>query len=121
VGIHFVTNALPWCPTCRTQISGLVPNFTTRDVVGVMKVKCTSTNECDDKGESNKRMKRDDGEMVVENNSCSWSGLCADLKKHEDVCEFKVIPCNIQGCDHRCRRKDMICIFRGMGYFFILI
>jgi hypothetical protein len=102
------------CPTCRTQVSGSVPNFTARDMISAMKVKCIS--QCNDEGGANKRMKGDDGKMgAAESNSCGWSGLCEDLKKHEDICEFKVITCSVQGCDHQCRRKDMSVHLSGNG------
>lgn len=83
-------------------------------MISAMRVKCSS--QCTDEGGANKRMKGDDGNMgAAESNSCSWSGLCADLQKHEDVCEFKVITCSVQGCDHQCRRKDLSIHLSGNG------
>eukprot|EP00956_Cyclotella_meneghiniana_P018430 scaffold30656_cov62-Cyclotella_meneghiniana.AAC.6 len=90
------------CPNCRIDVTDFFPNFIVRDSIGSMEVKCP--HGCD---ESNKRARGNDGEAVPLACGCNWSGKCEDLQNHENVCDFKMIRCSIDGCNHECRRKDM--------------
>ena len=90
------------CPNCRVEVTGFIPNFIVRESIGSIEVNCP--NGCD---ESNKRARGDDGEAVPSTVGCTWTGMCQDLQNHENVCDFKMITCSIDGCNHECRRKDM--------------
>jgi hypothetical protein len=83
-----------------------IPIFPLRDVIGSMEVYCSSVTINDD--ESNKRAKGSDGEAVpITGDMCNWTGKYQDLQKHEKECEFQVVACELEGCNHQCRRKDM--------------
>jgi hypothetical protein len=69
-----------------------------------MAVKCP--NQCDD-NDSNKRTKSNDGQAVPTSDGCKWVGKYEDLQDHENICNFKMVTCEVEGCDHQCRRKDM--------------
>ena len=108
------------CPNCRLAVTGTVPNFTTRSLVGSMMVMCT--NEGGDDGFNNSSNKRaragENGESIVvaSGDRCNWTGKCSDLRSHQNVCNLEVITCSIEGCDHRCRRKDMNNHLSGDGF-----
>jgi hypothetical protein len=92
------------CPSCRKQVSCTVPNYVLRGVIRAMAVKCP--NQCDD-NDSNKRTKSNDGQAVPTSDGCKWVGKYEDLQDHENICNFKMVTCEVEGCDHQCRRKDM--------------
>jgi hypothetical protein len=92
------------CPICRNRVTDTVPNINMRDMIGVMEVKCPTQLE---DNESNKRAKGNDGEVVPTLDGCGWVGKIESLHDHEKVCQFKLVTCDIEGCGHQCRRKDM--------------
>jgi hypothetical protein len=87
-----------------SQVSGTVPNFFARETIGALEVKCPTQFEVN---ESNKRARGNEGEVVPTSDGCGWVGKCVDLGDHGKVCQFKLVTCEIEGCDHQCRRKDM--------------
>lgn len=80
-----------------------------------MNVYCPGGKSEDATDPSNKRQRGDDGEIVPEER-CSWIGPLKDLKRHEDVCDFKIISCVVDGCNHECSRRDMNCHLSGEGF-----
>jgi hypothetical protein len=96
------------CPTCRVFVSGLVPNFSMRQTVELMVVRCPGGEDDAFDDGSRQRRRGENGETVTADVRCDWTGQCKDLIKHEDDCGFKIIKCDIEGCDHECRRQDMI-------------
>jgi hypothetical protein len=94
-------NGLKSCPTCPAQVTGIVPNFTTREMIGSMMVNCLHGND------GSKRAKGNDKRTRSKSTGCGWTGKCDDLKEHDDVCEFKIVGCELYGCNYECRRKDM--------------
>ena len=93
------------CPTCRTAVSGTVPNFLMRELVNALIVNCPHRGV--DGSESGSEHRRgNDSEMIVQD-SCTWTGTCEDYPNHEAVCEYKVITCGVGGCNHTCSRRDM--------------
>ena len=34
-------------------------------------------------------------------------GQVKDLEGHDNTCMYKIIECDVDGCKHTCRRKDM--------------
>eukprot|EP00956_Cyclotella_meneghiniana_P029093 scaffold69416_cov19-Cyclotella_meneghiniana.AAC.1 len=93
------------CPNCRAAFTSYAPNYTTREFIGSMPVRCHHGQ--DELNESNKTTRGNDGE-AVSNDRCTWTGKCEDLHSHENTCQFKIVTCSIDGCDHTCRRKDML-------------
>lgn len=91
---------------------GFNPSFIVRDAIGSMEVKCLNGVD-----ESNKRARGNDGEAVPSSDGCNWSGKCEDLQNHENVCDFKMITCSIDGCNHECLRKDINEHLSGGGGF----
>lgn len=93
------------CPTCRIEIGPIdyVPNYIVRDMIESLKVGCLRENN-----RTNKCVKTNDGEFLPNTrNRCTWTGRCADLHTHDDVCPFQIVSCVFQGCYHQCQRKDM--------------
>ena len=46
--------------------------------------------------------------MVAKQFHClNWSVKCKDSQNHKKLCKLKMIKCSIDGCNHKCRRKDM--------------
>eukprot|EP00956_Cyclotella_meneghiniana_P018429 scaffold30656_cov62-Cyclotella_meneghiniana.AAC.5 len=93
------------CPHCRVEVltTGFNPNFIVREAIGSMEVKCPNRGDV-----SNKRARGNDGEAVpVSADGCNWKGKCEELENHEKVCDFEIIRCSIDGCNHECLRKDM--------------
>lgn len=82
-------------------------------MVGALKVKCVH-GEGDMIGGSRSRRRGNDGEAVID--SCGWTGECKDIRNHEGECQFKVIECTLEGCNHECRRKDMNDHLSGDGF-----
>jgi hypothetical protein len=85
------------CPTCRKEVNSTVSNFS-------FEVKCPTQFEAN---ESNKRVKNNEGEVVPTSVGCNWVGKIESLHDHEKFCQFKLVACEVEGCDHQCRRKDM--------------
>jgi hypothetical protein len=92
------------CPNCRTAVNDIIPSYILREVIGSMYVNCPNGNICNN------------GESVASGDCCNWSGKCQDLQTHDKTCEFKVITCTVNGCDHECRRKDMTKHLSGEGF-----
>ena len=100
------------CPNCRADFTSYVPNYTTREFIGSMAVKCPHGQV-----ESSKRARGNDGEAVSsENEMCDWTGKCQDLQTHENVCQIKIVECSIDGCYHKCRWRDMASHLSGDGF-----
>ena len=102
----------PQCPNCRVAVTGSIPNYSMRDVIDAMKVKCPHWNcDVDDGGESrNKRQRCENDEDVAHSTSgrgCGWTGVLRDLKVHEKECGFETITCSVNGCEHICKRMYM--------------
>jgi hypothetical protein len=93
------------CPNCRVGVTGSIPCFYARESIGAMQVKCLLGRSIED-DESNKRKRGNEGDATPAD-SCDWTGRCEDLKSHEDVCGFKTILCDLDGCNHKCYRKDL--------------
>eukprot|EP00956_Cyclotella_meneghiniana_P041736 scaffold237766_cov36-Cyclotella_meneghiniana.AAC.1 len=90
-------------PNCRVEVMGFIPNFIVREAIGSLEVKCLNGGDA-----SNKRARGNDGEAVpVLADVCDWTGKCNELQNHEKVCDFKMIRCSVNGCNHECLRKDM--------------
>jgi len=88
---------------CRTPVSDANPNYTLRDVIGTMQIKCPCA---DTDGGICKKRKSNNNEAISAA-GCEWKGQLKDLKEHEKVCMHEVIECETEGCDHKCKRKDM--------------
>jgi hypothetical protein len=99
----------------RKQVSGTVPSFIVRDVIGLMDIKCPNHNG---DIQRNKRTKSNDGQAVATSDGCKWLGKCEDLQEHEKVCSFEMLTFPIEGCDHQCRRKDMASHLSGEGLIY---
>ena len=82
-----------------------------RDVIGALPVKCPNSED-----DGSKRRRGNDGEAVSEI-TCAWTGACEDLQSHDDICEFKVVTCNLGGCGYKCCRKDLDEHLSGGGFF----
>ena len=61
----------------------------------------------DERTEPSNKRRRSDGVEAVPEERCNWVGSFKDFKNHDDVCDFKIISCAVDGCNHECRRKDM--------------
>lgn len=98
------------CPTCRVAITSTNPNYIVRELIELIEVKCPH-GSCDAGSDgSAKRRRGNDGGTVTtlsSSDTCGWTGKCIDLPAHEKTCEFKVVTCTLDGCNHQCRRKDM--------------
>ena len=94
------------CPNCRADVTGWNPNFFARESIELMGVRCPHGKSDEGMEPSNKRRRSDGGEAVPEER-CNWVGPFKDLKNHYDVCDFKIISCAVDGCNHECRRKDI--------------
>ena len=101
---------LPNCPYCRVTVTGLVPNFIGRELIGSLTVKCPNSRSNEDGSESNRRKRtRSNGNgRGISKNGCSWSREYKDLKAHTNECEYSIIECPVEGCKHECCRGDMI-------------
>jgi len=38
---------------------------------------------------------------------CNWMGQVNDIESHGNTCMFKIVTCDVEGCNHTCQRKDM--------------
>jgi hypothetical protein len=88
-------------------------------MIGAMEVKCPNGKKDIGEDPSTKRARGNEGEVVHVVSSvdgCGWSGKCQDLQSHEDVCDFKVVKCSIDGCNHECQRKNMNNHLSGIGF-----
>jgi hypothetical protein len=103
------------CPTCRAQVTGSIPSYFARETIGLMEVNCPNDGSDDSLDESRKRSRGNDGEAMPTGDGCKWKGKCQDLQNHKNVCEFKVVTCDFEGCHHQCRRKDMMSHLSGGG------
>ena len=103
------------CPTCRTAVSGTVPNFLLRGLVNALTVKCPHRGV--DGSESESKHRRGNDGKVIDNDRCTWTGTCEDYPNHEAACEYKVIACDVVGCDHTCCRRDMNDHLTGSDFF----
>ena len=73
------------CPTCRTAVTGSTnPNYAVRGIIDSLNVRCPHGG----------------GE-------CGWKGKVGELQSHGEECLYKTITCGIEGCTHKCQRKDM--------------
>ena len=91
------------CSTCRVEATGVNPNFSVRDMIGSMQVKCFNQDE-----DVNKRARGNNGEVLAAvPEACTWTGPFDDLKVHNDDCQFKVATCPVEGCGHKCCQRDM--------------
>lgn len=94
-------------------VTGSNPNYSLREIIESMPVRCPAWERENDA--RNKKRKRcdddeDDGEdrvAVAADLGCDWKGKVKYLKDHEKVCDFKIIRCNVHGCEHMCKRMDM--------------
>jgi hypothetical protein len=100
------------CPTCRKQVSSTVPSYFASETIRLMEVACPNQH---DVNERNKRAKGNDGEALAASDGCGWIGKCEALHDHDKICNFKMVACDIDGCDHQCRRKDMASHLSGEG------
>jgi hypothetical protein len=91
------------CATCRFPKPTFGPNHLARDVIGDYDVHCPQR---EINQESNTRRRGNDGNAVPAE-SCAWTGKCEELANHKNVCDYELITCERQGCEHRCYRKDM--------------
>ena len=71
----------PSCPNCRVEMTSSNPNYAMKDVIGELALK-----QCPD---------------------CNWTGQLKELESHENTCAFRVVTCDVDGCNHTCKRKDM--------------
>ena len=71
----------PSCPNCRVTVTSFNPNYIVREVIDALVVK-----QCPD---------------------CNWTGEVKDVESHGNTCAFRVVTCDIEGCNHTCKRKDM--------------
>ena len=92
------------CPNCRTAVTGSNPNYALREIVESMPARCPEWISSD---AARKRKREDGGNEATATAGCDWQGLLKDLKSHESKCPFKVITCNVVGCNHKCQRRDM--------------
>ena len=92
------TNDEVVCPNCRQPVCSSSPNYTLRDVLDSMQVRCPSSEDI------NKR-KRDEEDTEI--TGCCWRGMLKDLPEHESICKHKVIECPLDECNFKCQRKDM--------------
>ncbi|EJK58654.1 hypothetical protein THAOC_21204 [Thalassiosira oceanica] len=93
------------CPTCRAGAGGSAPNYSVRDVVDGLTVRCP---ESEGHGEGRKRKRDTEAEGVAAaGGGCAWTGPLRDLDEHRKTCGYVIVPCMVPGCGHRCRRKDM--------------
>jgi hypothetical protein len=106
------------CPTCRVKVTGSNPNFIVREVIGSMEVRCPHVYEAGVDNQSSKRARGNEGEAVLVSSAdkCGWTGKYIDLQSHDEVCDFKIVACTIDGCNHECRRRDMNSHFSGEGF-----
>jgi len=102
------------CPNCRVKVTGCIPNFFARESIGAMQVKCPHGRNDNDEEESKRRRGNDGDALPAE--GCTWTGRCEDFHNHDKACEFKIITCDLDGCDHECRRKDMDSHLSGGGF-----
>eukprot|EP00956_Cyclotella_meneghiniana_P029845 scaffold73555_cov37-Cyclotella_meneghiniana.AAC.5 len=102
------------CPSCRVEVTGCIPNFFARESIGAMQVKCPHGRN-DNADEESKRRRGNDGD-ALQTECCGWTGRCDDFENHDNACEFKTITCELDGCDHKCRRKDMVNHLSGGGF-----
>jgi hypothetical protein len=66
-------------------------------MIGLMEVKCPNHN--DDNG-SKKRARGNYGEaLAAASDGCGWVGKCEELQNHDNICNFKLVTCEIEGCD----------------------
>ena len=77
------SNNNPSCPNCRVVVTSSNPNYIVREVIGGLSVRCPDSEECE------------------------WNGQINDIDSHGNMCMFKTITCEVEGCDHTCLRKDM--------------
>ena len=95
------------CPTCRAKADDAKPNYAMRDVVDGLTVRCP---EYGGRGDGRKR-KRDEadeeGGEATAGGGCEWTGPLRDLDEHRKTCGHAMVSCALEGCNHRCRRKDM--------------
>ena len=95
-GHTFCNNcALPnkTCPSCRREVTGTVPSYFARDTIGSMQCNCP-----------NKRLKSTSNDAFP---GCDWTGKVQDLHQHETECSFETIKCSVNGCSHKCYRRDL--------------
>eukprot|EP00956_Cyclotella_meneghiniana_P029844 scaffold73555_cov37-Cyclotella_meneghiniana.AAC.4 len=102
------------CPNCRVEVTGCNPNFFARESIGAMQVKCPHGKHDDDE-EGSKRRRGNDGDALP-SEGCTWTGSCDDFENHDNACEFKIVTCELDGCDHKCRRRDMDSHLSGGGF-----
>lgn len=74
----------PKCPNCRANITDHKPNYTVKDLINGLTVRCP------------------DG-----GTECNWTGRVDALEVHGSTCIYKTIECDVEGCNHTCQRKDM--------------
>lgn len=91
------------CPNCRAVVRGANANYILRDVIESMQVRCPDAED----GNSNKRKRDENDREETANSGCNWKGQLKDLKDHESVCGYKIVPCTVDGCTHTCRRRDI--------------
>ena len=89
------------CPNCRAVVRGANANYILRDVIESMHVKCPDAD-----GNNNKRKRDENDSEETAHSGCDWKGQLKDLKDHESVCGYKIVPCTVDGCTHTCRRRD---------------
>jgi hypothetical protein len=100
------------------KVTGFIPSFIVREVIGSMEVKWPYLNEAGVDNQSSKRARGNDGKAVLVSSvdKCGWTGKCIDLQNHDEVCDFKIVTCSVDGCNHECQRKDMNSHLSGEGF-----
>lgn len=98
------------CATCRAEAyeESACPNFTVRDIVGGLTAKCRCPECGSGAGDGAKKRKRDDeGGPSGEDGACGWVGPLDGLGEHRKTCGYQFADCPVEGCRHRCLRKDL--------------
>lgn len=85
-------------------MTGTNPNYYARESIGELEIKCLNGHSVADEARKRRRVSAGKG---VSAECCQWTGKCEDRKSYELVCEFKIVFCELDGCDHECMRKNM--------------
>lgn len=84
------------CPSCRATVRQTYPDWSTRNAVESLKVTCL-----------NVYYNKDQNGFIDDVEICNWTGMCGDLRKHQDECLLQSVVCNNNGCQYKCTRINM--------------